>query len=168
MRACHAADRTGHMILQTLYQQCIKQGVTFFDEFHVLDLIMADGECRGVVAIEVATGKLHVFHGKMDHRVTFPQVIGHEMSGTITAIGDGVSGWATGDRVTVRPLDPCGACPAVLPRWPRGGMRGWPRASDWGNGASAGTAAHSANRAAVYCGDAARRNARVALCERLG
>ncbi len=55
---------------------------------------------------------LHLFHGKMDHRVTFPQVIGHEMSGTITAIGDGVSGWAPGDRVTVRPLDPCGNCPA--------------------------------------------------------
>jgi len=55
---------------------------------------------------------LHIFHGKMDHRVTFPQVLGHEMSGTIRAIGDGVSGWAVGDRVTVRPLDPCGACPA--------------------------------------------------------
>src|SRR5206468_815574 len=64
MRACHAADRTGHMILQTLYQQCIKQGVTFFDEFHMLDLIMVEGECRGVVAIEVATGKLHTFHAK--------------------------------------------------------------------------------------------------------
>ena len=35
------------MILQTLYQQCIKQGVTFFDEFHMLDLVMVDGECRG-------------------------------------------------------------------------------------------------------------------------
>jgi len=55
---------------------------------------------------------LHVFHGKMDHRVTFPQVIGHEMSGTITAAGEGVSGWVAGDRVTVRPLDPCGSCPA--------------------------------------------------------
>jgi len=55
---------------------------------------------------------LHVFHGKMDHRVTFPQVIGHEMSGTITATGTGVAGWAAGDRITVRPLDPCGSCPA--------------------------------------------------------
>ncbi len=64
MRACHAADRTGHMILQTLYQQCIKQGVTFFDEYHMLDLIMVDGECRGIVAIEIATGALHVFHAK--------------------------------------------------------------------------------------------------------
>ena len=64
MRACHAADRTGHMILQTLYQQCIKQGVTFFDEFHMLDLIIEEGECRGIVAIEIATGQLHTFHAK--------------------------------------------------------------------------------------------------------
>ncbi len=64
MRACHSADRTGHMILQTLYQQCIKQGVTFFDEFHMLDLIMVDGECRGIVALEIATSRLHVFHAK--------------------------------------------------------------------------------------------------------
>ncbi len=64
MRACHSADRTGHMILQTLYQQCIKQGVTFFDEFHMVDLILEDGECRGIVALEIATGELHVFHAK--------------------------------------------------------------------------------------------------------
>jgi succinate dehydrogenase / fumarate reductase flavoprotein subunit len=63
-RACHAADRTGHMILQTLYQQCIKNDVTFFDEFHVLDLVVVDGEVRGVVAVEIATGELHLFHSK--------------------------------------------------------------------------------------------------------
>ena len=63
-RACYAADRTGHMILQTLYQQCIKHNVTFFDEFHVLDLIVEDGTTRGVVALEIATGELHVFHAK--------------------------------------------------------------------------------------------------------
>jgi len=63
-RACYAADRTGHMILQTLYQQSIKDDVTFFDEFHVLDMIMVDGECRGVVAYELATGDLHTFHAK--------------------------------------------------------------------------------------------------------
>ena len=55
---------------------------------------------------------LHVFHGAMDHRVTKPAVIGHEMSGVIETVGDGVSGWSAGDRVTVRPLDSCGACPA--------------------------------------------------------
>ncbi len=63
-RACYAADRTGHMILQTLYQQSIKDNVTFFNEFHVLDVIMVDGECRGVVAYELATGELHTFHAK--------------------------------------------------------------------------------------------------------
>jgi succinate dehydrogenase / fumarate reductase flavoprotein subunit len=63
-RACYAADRTGHMILQTLYQQGIKNHVRFYDEFQVLDLILEDGEARGVVAVELATGELHVFQGK--------------------------------------------------------------------------------------------------------
>ncbi len=64
MRACHAADRTGHMILQTLYQQCIKNKVNFFDEFQVLDLIRVGNEVRGVVAVEITTGELHIFHSK--------------------------------------------------------------------------------------------------------
>ncbi len=55
---------------------------------------------------------LHIFHGKMDRRVHMPQVIGHEMSGSIVATGEGVIGLAAGDRVTVRPLDACGTCPA--------------------------------------------------------
>ena len=63
-RACYAADRTGHMILQTLYQQCNKHGVEFFDEFFVLDLLLVDGACAGIVAYEIATGALHVFHSK--------------------------------------------------------------------------------------------------------
>jgi succinate dehydrogenase / fumarate reductase, flavoprotein subunit len=64
-RSCYAADRTGHMILQTLYQNCIKQGVEFFDEFQVVDLLVADdGRCCGCVAWEVSTGDLHVFHAK--------------------------------------------------------------------------------------------------------
>lgn len=63
-RAAHAADRTGHMILQTLYQQCIKNNVTFFDEFQVLDFIMTDGKATGVVAVELATGEMHTFHAK--------------------------------------------------------------------------------------------------------
>ncbi|MDX1412541.1 MAG: succinate dehydrogenase flavoprotein subunit [Candidatus Promineifilaceae bacterium] len=64
MRACHAADRTGHMILQTLYQQCIKNEVNFLDEFHVVDLIRVEDTVRGVVAIEIATGQFHIFHSK--------------------------------------------------------------------------------------------------------
>ncbi|MHC5084148.1 MAG: succinate dehydrogenase flavoprotein subunit [Planctomycetota bacterium] len=63
-RACYAADRTGHMILQTLYQQCIKNEVAFFDEFHLVDVILDGHKCTGVVALEVATGDLHVFHTK--------------------------------------------------------------------------------------------------------
>ncbi|MEX1071228.1 MAG: FAD-dependent oxidoreductase [Anaerolineales bacterium] len=63
-RACYAADRTGHMILQTLYQNCIKNKVHFYDEFHVLDLLVRDGVANGVVAVELATGDLHVFHAK--------------------------------------------------------------------------------------------------------
>jgi succinate dehydrogenase / fumarate reductase, flavoprotein subunit len=63
-RACHAADRTGHMILQTLYQQCIKNEVNFFDEYHVVDLIRVEETIRGLVAVNIATGDLHIFHGK--------------------------------------------------------------------------------------------------------
>ena len=63
-RACYSADRTGHMILQTLYHQSIKNNVVFFNEFHVLDIILIAGECRGVVAYELATGKLHTFQAK--------------------------------------------------------------------------------------------------------
>ena len=68
-RSCFAADRTGHMILQTLYQNCVKQGVEFYNEFYVLDLIMSTGEdgverAAGAVAYELATGEIHVFHGK--------------------------------------------------------------------------------------------------------
>lgn len=63
-RACYAADRTGHMILQTLYQQSIKDNVIFFNEFHVVDILIENGECHGVVAYELATGKLHTFQAK--------------------------------------------------------------------------------------------------------
>jgi len=63
-RACYAADRTGHMILQTLYQQCIKNKVTFYDEFHVVDVILVNGAAAGIVALELATGELHIFHAK--------------------------------------------------------------------------------------------------------
>src|SRR5215207_3635881 len=56
-RACHSADRTGHMILQTLYQQCIKNNVRFFDEFHVVDVIKNGNAAVGVIAIELGTGE---------------------------------------------------------------------------------------------------------------
>ncbi|MGI5457293.1 succinate dehydrogenase flavoprotein subunit [Streptomyces sp. CA-249302] len=67
-RSCYAADRTGHMILQTLYQNCVKEGVEFFNEFYVLDQLITevDGVKRsaGVVAYELATGEIHVFQAK--------------------------------------------------------------------------------------------------------
>ena len=63
-RSCYAADRTGHMILQTLYQNCVKLGIEFYNEFYVLDLVMNQGKPAGVVAYELATGDIHVFAGK--------------------------------------------------------------------------------------------------------
>ncbi len=63
-RACHAADRTGHMILQTLYQQCIKNNVTFFDEYHVVDVIRNGDTVVGVIAANIDDGELHIFHSK--------------------------------------------------------------------------------------------------------
>ncbi len=64
-RACHAADRTGHMILQTVYQQCIKNNVAFFDEYQVLDLLVnSQGQVAGVVAIHIDSGEVHTFHAK--------------------------------------------------------------------------------------------------------
>ncbi|MDQ2689176.1 MAG: succinate dehydrogenase flavoprotein subunit [Chloroflexota bacterium] len=66
-RSCFAADRTGHAILQTLFQQCIKHEVTFFDEFQVLDLALPDGAggpVGGVIALELATTELHAFRAR--------------------------------------------------------------------------------------------------------
>lgn len=67
-RACYAADRTGHMILQTLYQNCVKEGVEFFNEFYVLDQILVEEDgvkkSAGVVAYELATGEIHIFQAK--------------------------------------------------------------------------------------------------------
>ena len=63
-RACYSADRTGHVMLQTLYEQCVKNEVAFYNEFHVTDLIVNDGVCCGLVAIEIKTGEIHTFHAK--------------------------------------------------------------------------------------------------------
>ena len=63
-RACYAADRTGRVILDTLWEKCLQRGVEFFDEFQLLDLIVKDGRCCGLVAYELATGEIHIFHSK--------------------------------------------------------------------------------------------------------
>src|ERR1051325_11263984 len=69
-------------------------------------LAPGSGEVRLEVAYCGICGTdLHIAHGGMDHRVRPPQVIGHEVSGTVAELGDGVSGWEPGDRVVVRPLD---------------------------------------------------------------
>jgi 2-desacetyl-2-hydroxyethyl bacteriochlorophyllide A dehydrogenase len=74
-----------------------------------------EGEVRLDVAYTGICGTdLHILHGAMDHRVTVPAVIGHEMSGRIAALGAGVTDWSVGDAVTVMPLRWCGTCPACL------------------------------------------------------
>src|ERR1051326_4118642 len=101
-RSCYAADRTGHMILQTLYQNCVKEGIEFFNEFYVLDLLLtepdgSDTEKRsvrktaGVVAYELATGEIHVFRAKAVIFATggFGQVF-KTTSNAHTLTGDGM------------------------------------------------------------------------------
>jgi succinate dehydrogenase / fumarate reductase flavoprotein subunit len=63
-RACYAADRTGRVIMDTLWEQCLQRGIEFFNEFEILSLIVNDGQCCGVVAYELATGEFHTFHCK--------------------------------------------------------------------------------------------------------
>ena len=67
-RTCAAADRTGHAMLHALYQQSLKHDAEFFIEYFAVDLIMEDGACRGVVAIDLATGRLHRFRS---HQIIF-------------------------------------------------------------------------------------------------
>lgn len=71
------------------------------------------GEVRLEVGyVGICGTDMHIYHGAMDHRVCPPQVIGHEMSGTVAELGEGVEGFEIGDKVVVRPLDYCGECPA--------------------------------------------------------
>jgi succinate dehydrogenase / fumarate reductase flavoprotein subunit len=63
-RSCYAADRTGHMILQTMYQRSVKNQVRFFNEYMVVDLLISDGQAAGVVALCLRDGTLHTFHAK--------------------------------------------------------------------------------------------------------
>jgi succinate dehydrogenase / fumarate reductase flavoprotein subunit len=63
-RACFAADRTGHIMLHTLYENCVKKGVEFFSEFFLLDVLIEDNICRGVVAMDIRTSEIHTFYAK--------------------------------------------------------------------------------------------------------
>lgn len=64
MRTCFAADRIGHLILHTLYQQCIKHNIVFFDEYHVIKLLMTKNTVKGVAAVSLSDGEIHLFNSK--------------------------------------------------------------------------------------------------------
>jgi len=87
------------------------------DRRFVVEQKSAPAPAAGQVAVRIAYcgicgTDMHVFHGNMDARVGFERIIGHEMSGTVEALGEGVSGLSKGQKVVVRPLDHCGDCPA--------------------------------------------------------
>jgi succinate dehydrogenase / fumarate reductase flavoprotein subunit len=63
-RACFAADRTGHIMLHTLHENCVKKGVEFFSEFFLLDVLIEDNICRGVMAMDIRTSEIHTFYAK--------------------------------------------------------------------------------------------------------
>jgi len=64
LRACYSADRTGHVILHTLYEQCVKRNVRFYSEYFILSLIIEEGICRGLTAFNLLDGEIHTFHSK--------------------------------------------------------------------------------------------------------
>jgi len=64
MRSCYSADRTGHVMLQTLYENCVKNNVKFYSEYFLTDLIIEDGICKGLTAIDMATSEIHTFQAK--------------------------------------------------------------------------------------------------------
>ena len=63
-RAAYSADRTGHVMLQTLYETCIKNNINFYSEYFITELIVEDGICKGVTAIDIESSEIHVFHAK--------------------------------------------------------------------------------------------------------
>ena len=89
-RSCYAADRTGHMILQTLYQQCVKEQVQFYNEFFALDICMHNGRPYALIVYEIATGELHIFYAKAFLFATggFGRIF-HVTSNAIANTGDG-------------------------------------------------------------------------------
>lgn len=97
-RMLHAADRTGHMILHTLYQQCLRRQVQFFDEFQVIDLLIEDGQCTGLLAWELSRGALHTFRARAVLLATggWGQIY-KSTTNALTLTGDGVAmAWRRG------------------------------------------------------------------------
>ena len=95
-RSCYAADRTGHMILQTLYQQCIKNEVVFHNECQVLDALIEGRRCAGVVAYDLASGEVMTLRAK--------------------AVLFATGGWGRMFRVTSNAYANTGDGPAILAR----------------------------------------------------
>ncbi|MBI3998442.1 MAG: succinate dehydrogenase flavoprotein subunit [Armatimonadetes bacterium] len=97
-RTLYAADRTGQMILHTLYQQCLRHAVDFFDEFEVIDLLFDDGRCTGVLAWELATGEVHTFWARAVLLATggWGQIY-KTTTNAVTLTGDGIAmAWRRG------------------------------------------------------------------------
>ncbi len=91
-RSCFAADRTGHVQLHTLYEQCVANHVRFYNEFYALSLIMKEGRCLGLVAWDMKDGGLHVFHGRAVHLATGGYARCWKISSNAMAnTGDGLS-----------------------------------------------------------------------------
>ncbi|MFB6347123.1 MAG: succinate dehydrogenase flavoprotein subunit [bacterium] len=89
-RSCYAADRTGHMILHTLHDQCLKHDINFYTEYHVMDLIHEDDEIKGVVGYDLSDGSIHTFKTKATMFATggFGQIFS-VTSNAVTSTGDG-------------------------------------------------------------------------------
>ena len=91
-RACYAADRTGRVILDTLWEKCLQRGITFFDEYHLLSLIMEDDGCCGITLYELATGDIHVLQSKADMLATGGAgKIYKTTSNALASTGDGMA-----------------------------------------------------------------------------
>ncbi|MCK4548192.1 MAG: succinate dehydrogenase flavoprotein subunit [Candidatus Eisenbacteria sp.] len=91
-RSCMAADRTGHAILHCQYEQCVKRGVRFYNEFFVVHLIIEDGICRGVISIDITTGELHLFRARAVMFATGGYAsVWHINTNCLANTGDGLS-----------------------------------------------------------------------------
>ncbi|CAG1064524.1 succinate dehydrogenase / fumarate reductase, flavoprotein subunit [uncultured bacterium] len=115
-RTCYLADRTGHGMLHVMYEQLVKHGVFIYDEWHVLRLIVEDGSARGVIALELDTGKLHRLHSKSVVIATggYGRVY-RTTTNALSSTGDGM-GLALDAGVPLMDMEFVQFHPTVLPR----------------------------------------------------
>jgi succinate dehydrogenase / fumarate reductase flavoprotein subunit/NADH-dependent fumarate reductase subunit A len=92
-RTCYAADKTGHVILHTLYEQCLKNGVEFLNEWYVHELLVDNGEAKGVIAIDIRTGEVHAIKAKAIIFATggYARVYWVRNTNAIGSTGDGMA-----------------------------------------------------------------------------